>query len=117
MTVYKKILIAVDFHSDNSEIIAKGREIAEDNAAGIFLIHINEPLAFAYSVDGMSWGDQIAGLEVSIRKETQERMTRLGNKLKLNPENCIIKEGRPATEIHAACRDLDIDLVVIGTHG
>jgi len=29
MTVYKKILIALDFHSDNSEILVKGREIAE----------------------------------------------------------------------------------------
>ena len=42
---------------------------------------------------------------------------RLGNELKLNSDNCIIKEGRPAAEIHAACKGKDIDLVVIGTHG
>ena len=32
MATYKKILIALDFQSDNSEILAKGREIAGDNA-------------------------------------------------------------------------------------
>ena len=117
MTVYKKILIALDFHSDNSDIIAKGREMAEVNAAELFLIHVNEPLGIAYTADRMSWSDQVVSLELSIRKESQEQMTRLGNELKLNSDNCIIKEGRPAAEIHAACKGKDIDLVVIGTHG
>jgi universal stress protein A len=117
MTVYKRILIALDFHSDNSEIIAKGREIAEDNAARIFLIHVNEPLGIAYAADGMSWSDQVVSLELSIRKEAETHMARLANELGLPAENCIIKEGRPSAEIHATCKERDIDLVVMGTHG
>ena len=117
MTVYKKILIALDFQSDNSEIIAKGREIAEDNAADIFLIHVNEPLAIAYAADGMSWSDQVVSLELSIRKESEEHMTKLGKELKVPSDNCILAEGRPAAEIHAACKENSIDLVVMGTHG
>ncbi|MBQ62117.1 MAG: universal stress protein UspA [Gammaproteobacteria bacterium] len=117
MATYKKILIALDFQSDNSEILAKGREIAGDNAAEIFLVHVNEPLAIAYATDGMNWSDQVVSLEVSIRKESEAHMAKLGKELNLRSENCIIKEGRPSAEIHAICKERDIDLVVLGTHG
>ena len=117
MTVYKKILVALDFHNDNSEIIVKGMEMAEDNVAEIFLIHVNEPLGIAYMTDGMSCSDQVVSLALSIGKESKEQMTRLGNELKLHSDHCIVKEGRPAAEIHAVCKEKDIDLVVMGTHG
>jgi len=117
MTVYKKILIALDFHSDNSEILAKGRKIAEDNAAEIFLLHVNEPIGMTYAADGLGWSDQVASLELSISKASQNQMTKYGNELKLNSNHCIVTEGRPATEIHVICKDKNIDLVVMGTHG
>jgi len=117
MAMYSKILIALDFHGDNDEIISKGKQLADENKAELFLIHINEPLAVAYAADGMSWSDQVVSLEASIRQEARKKMTDLGNNLKLKSENCITKEGKPASEIHSACKEYGIDLVVMGTHG
>jgi universal stress protein A len=117
MAMYNKILIALDFHGDNDEIVSKGKQLAAENKAELFLIHINEPLAVAYAADGMSWSDQVVSLEASIRQEAKKKMTDLGNNLKLKSENCIIKEGKPASEIHTACKEQGIDLVVMGTHG
>lgn len=117
MAMYNKILIALDFHGDSAEVITKGKQLAADNSAELFLIHVNEPLAVAYAADGMSWTDQVVSLEVSIRKEAQKKMDETGSQLKAKPENCIVREGNPSREIHTVTRENDIDLIVMGTHG
>lgn len=117
MSKYNKILLALDFHGDNAEIIEKGAEVAESNGAELFLIHVNEPLAIAYASDGMTWGDQVVSLEASLRKEAQTRMAAVAGQLGVDAKNCIIREGRPATEIHNVVDELGINLIVMGTHG
>jgi universal stress protein A len=117
MAMYDKILMALDFHGDNEEIINKGKQLVDDNAAELFLIHVNEPLAVAYAADGMSWSDQVVALEVSLRKEAQTKMSEAGRELGVKSENCIVREGKPAREIHAMTKEHDIDLIVMGTHG
>ncbi len=117
MAMYKKILIAVDFHGDNEEIIDKGQELARSNGADLYLLHVNESLMIAYASDGMSWSDQVVSLEAEIRKETEKKIAELGKRLELKNENCLIREGKPSSEIHQVCKDEGIDLVVMGTHG
>ena len=117
MSIYKKILIALDFQGDNAEVIAKGTSIAEVNKAEVMLVHVNEPLVMAYAADGMSWSDQVVMLETSIRQEAQKKMAETGARLSLPPESCITREGRPATEIHELAKEKSIDLIVMGTHG
>lgn len=117
MAKYSKILVALDFHGDNADIIEKGSEMAKVNDAELFLIHVNEPLAIAYASDGMSWSDQVVSLEASIRKEARAKMTEVANRLDVPASNCIVKEGKPSSEIHKAVEEHDIGLIVMGTHG
>ena len=117
MARYSKILVALDFHGDNADIIEKGAEMAKVNGAELFLIHVNEPLAIAYASDGMTWGDQVVSLEASLRKEAETRMAAAAKQLKLDAKHCITREGRPSSEIHNAVDELGIDLIVMGTHG
>lgn len=118
MTTYKKILLAVDFHSDNREIVDKAAALVEDNKAELLLIHVNEPLAVAYTADGMAtWGDELVSLETSIRKDSQEKMVELAGRLKVGSENSFLREGKPASEIRAVAKDKSVDLIVLGTHG
>lgn len=117
MAKYNKILVALDFHGDNADIIEKGADFSKSNDAELFLIHVNEPLAIAYAADGMSWSDQVVSLEASLRKEAQTKMADVANKLSVSVDNCIIREGRPSTEIHRAVEENDIDLIILGTHG
>ena len=117
MSMYKKVLIALDFHGDNAEIIEKGTMIAKANKAEIFLVHVNEPLAIAYAADGMSWSDQVVQLETSIRQQAKKKMAETRDKLGVPVDNCITCEGKPSVEIHAVAKDKSIDLIVMGTHG
>jgi universal stress protein A len=117
MAGYSKVLIALDFHGDNAAIIEKGAAQAKTHSAEIFLIHVNEPLAIAYAADGMSWSDQVVALESSLRKEAQTKMGDVAKKLNVPATNCIMREGKPSTEIHRAVGEFGIDLIVMGTHG
>ena len=49
MSQYKKILIALDLHDDNTQILETGREIREASGAETYLLHVNEPIALAYA--------------------------------------------------------------------
>lgn len=115
--MYQKILIALDFHGDNDQIIEKAQKLADDNKAEIVLLHVNEPLAIAYSMDGMGYGDQIVSLESAIRKEAMVKMNKVADKLDVKGENRLIRSGNPASEIHDVVDTQSIDLIVMGTHG
>lgn len=117
MPMYMKILIALDFHGDNEEIIDKGMMIAKANEAEVFLIHVNEPLAIAYAADGMSWSNQVVELETSIRQQAKQKMAETGEKRGIAVDNCITREGKPSIEMHAVAEEMAIDLIVMGTHG
>ncbi len=115
--MYQKVLMALDFHGDNDQIIEKGKKLAEDNGAEILLLHVNEPLAMAYSIDGMGFGDQIVSLESSIRNESLAKMNRIADQLDVKADNRLVRNGNPSSEIHDVVKTLGVDLIVMGTHG
>ncbi|MFT6433427.1 MAG: universal stress protein A [Candidatus Azotimanducaceae bacterium] len=115
--MYTKILIALDFHADNDEIVEKGLALATSNNAELYFIHVNEPLAVAYGADGMSWSDQVVVLETSIRELARKKMLELSEKASVPIDHCITREGKPAREIHDLVKEKNIDLIVMGTHG
>ena len=114
---YRKILLAVNFHDDNDPVVDRAQMLAEMNRSELHIVHVNEPVGMAYSPDGVSWDDQIYGLQESIRQESKQKMNDLAGRLGVREEHCHLSEGRPATQIHEVCVDNGIDLVVIGTHG
>tara|TARA_B110000967_G_C18475332_1_gene359444 strand:- start:6 stop:443 length:438 start_codon:yes stop_codon:yes gene_type:complete len=115
--MYQKIMMALDFHDDNGQIIEKGRKLAMDNSAEVILLHVIEPFAIAYSIDGMGFGDQIVSLESAIRKEAMVKMNEIAEKLEVKVENRLVRSGNPASEIHDVVDTQGIDLIVMGTHG
>ncbi len=116
-TRYKKILLAVDFNEDSTEVVVVARETASLHEAELLLIHVNEPVNMAYAAEGVSWGDQIYSLEASIRKESLQKMSQLAREINVPESHCHVVEGRPAAQIHELCNTQNIDLVIIGTHG
>ena len=118
MTVhYQKIMLAVDFNEDSRDVVETAKNMASLYQATLLLVHVNERVNMAYAAEGVSWGDQIYSLEVSIRKESQKKMSELAKELGVPTDLCHLVEGRPAPEIHQLCEELDVDLVILGTHG
>jgi len=51
MIVYPRILLAVDLSDESDQLIAKACNIATNNDAELSVIHVIEPLSFAYGGD------------------------------------------------------------------
>ena len=114
---YQKILLALDFHEDNDDVVETAQDMAGMYGAELHVVHVNEPLGMAYAADGVSWGDQIYALEASIRKESKKKMGEMAGSLGIPEAQCHLLEGRPAAQIHELCQEGKFDMIVLGTHG
>ncbi|WP_028117816.1 universal stress protein [Ferrimonas senticii] len=117
MDKYTKILIALDFHDDNHQIIRRGLRVCQNNEAQLYFIHVQEPMAIAYTIDGLDFADQMVAMKQSLRERAEQRLEELGKLHNINRSNLLLREGVASDEIERAANDHDIDLVIIGTHG
>ena len=51
MSEYTKILVAIDLSEDSSEVAQRASAIAGNSETEVHLIHVIEPLSFAYGGD------------------------------------------------------------------
>ena len=71
----------------------------------------------AYAADNMSFGQEMVAVQTGVRKNAQARLKEIGDNLGVADEQQLLREGQPAREVHAAVKEHDIDLIVMGTHG
>ena len=117
MSKYNNVLLAVDFHPDNEQVILRATEMVKLHGARLNVIHVVEPVAYAYT-DGMTtWGEEMVSLETAIQESARGKMAELCKRLKIDPSHCFFRTGRPADEIHAVVNEQEIDLIIMGTHG
>lgn len=117
MAKYQKVLLALDFFGDNDHVIEKGRDVANENDADLYLIHVIEPLSAAYVIDGLGVNEQLVAIESDVKQESKNKMDELSKELGVSDARKLICHGNPAREIHGFAEEHDIDLIVLGTHG
>ena len=114
MSQYQKILVAVDLSEDSTAVVQRGRAIADPNGAELHLIHVIEPLSFAYGGDIPM---DFSGIQEEIHKQARAHMTQLCDPLHIPEKNRHLVVGRPETEIHHVAEEIGADLVIVGSHG
>ena len=115
MSIYNKILVALDVSSEAELVIEKASEIADKFASELFIIHVVEP------VIADSTYDLLPPIDPNIENQLVERsklfLTEILKKNGLEKNELLIPIGSTKTEIHNAAKAKDVDLIVIGTHG
>lgn len=114
MSNYRKILVAIDLSDDSAAIIQRGLAIATSNEAELNVIHVIEPLSFAYGGDIPM---DFSGIQDEIHQQATLQLKRFGEAHNIATSQQHIVLGRPEAEIHAQATKLDIDLIVVGSHG
>ncbi len=114
MSKYKKVLMALDFHGDNTEIISTAAETAKSADAELSIVHVMHTIGAAYNEEAIY---QLGSLEEIMRKESRRQMSEVAERLDIAKENCYLREGSPAHEIHELVKEVGFDLIVVGTHG
>ena len=114
MANYTRILTAVDLTEDSDEVAERARAIATNNAAELHLIHVIEPLSFAYGGDIPM---DFSGIQDEIHQQASAQLETFGEKHAIPANARHVVLGQPEVEIHAMAEEVDADLIVVGSHG
>lgn len=114
MSQYRKILVAIDLSDDSAQIAQRAQAVAGSSDAELHLIHVIEPLSFAYGGDIPM---DFSGIQDEIHQQASQQLERFGDGHQITQGNQHIVLGRPEAEIHAKAEEIDADLIVIGSHG
>jgi len=118
MDTYQKIMVALDLSNESEVVLRKAQLIAGSNA-DIHLVYVQEPMDNIYVgiVPQSAAFSGLGDLEAQLGDELKQKLSALGEKFSVSPENLHILHGSPASEIHRFANEYDVQLVVIGTHG
>ena len=51
MNIYQNILVAIDLNEEADQVIQRAQQLALQSSAKLTLVHVTEPLSYAYGVD------------------------------------------------------------------
>jgi universal stress protein A len=114
MSQYQKILVAIDLSEDSTPVLQRARAIAAANDAELHLIHVIEPLSFAYGGDIPM---DFSGIQEEIHQQATQQMLRFAESNNVDGQHQRIVLGKPEVEIHETAKELCVDLIVLGSHG
>ena len=120
MIKLKKILCPFDFSENSQEAFQYAIHLMlKDEDATLYLAHVVDSRVFDYS--GPYYEQEPYVMKVSLDQSTREQLEKkLSAEVPEEIQNrveIIILFGVPFLEIITTARNLDIDLIVIGTHG
>lgn len=114
MSDYKTIIVGIDLSEASSEVLAKASNLADKYHATLHLVHTIEPLSFAYGGDLPL---DFSHLQDVIHKQASDFMQKMGNQWHIPSERHHLVSGRPDKEIHRLAKEINADLIIVGSHG
>jgi len=114
MSQYQKVLVAIDLSEESEQVAARAQAISAGGNSELHLIHVIEPLSFAYGVDIPM---DFSGLQDEIQEQATQQLQQFAEKNNIDHDHQHIVLGRPEVEIHAMAEDVGADLIVVGSHG
>ena len=114
MSQYRKVLAAIDLSEDSTLVVKRAQAIADNAGCELHVIHVIEPLSFAYGGDIPM---DFSGIQDEIHQQASQQLKRFGETHAMSPEQQHIVLGRPEVEIHTKAEEIGADLIVVGSHG
>ncbi|MBP0048999.1 universal stress protein [Marinobacterium sp. AK62] len=114
MSIYKRILLALDLSDESDQLASKTAEMARASDAELNLIHVVEPLSFAYGGDVPM---DLTTIQEQLDDHARTKLDQYAEKIGYPVNRKIIVTGHTETEIHRAAEELNTDLVIVGSHG
>ena len=115
MSMYTKILVAIDLSDESPLVLDKARHLAKENDAELSIVHVIEPIAVGYAIEASSV--DIEGLHQEAAKQARDSLMEMGGSIDVPSHRLHSKLGQPAREIHELAEEIEADLIVMGGHG
>ena len=112
--MYKHILLAVDLTEDSQLIALKAVELAKLTGAQFSVIHVQEPIRYAYASEAPIDYSQV---QTQIDGYAQKSLDDFVKSLPVNVNHSLLESGKTSNTIRKMADDLECDLIVVGSHG
>jgi len=114
MSIYSRILLALDLSEESEQLALKTAEMAKAFGAELNLIHVVEPLSFAYGGDVPM---DLTTIQEQLDEHARNKLDLYSEKINYPVNRKIIVTGHTETEIHRTAEELNTDLIILGSHG
>lgn len=114
MSTYRKILLALDLSSESDQLREKTCEIAKSNEAELHILHVIEPLSFAYGGDVPM---DLTSIQDQLNDHAKDKLSQFCSQLDYPVAKQQVSIGQTETEIHRIADNENVDLIIVGSHG
>ena len=114
----RRVLVPIDLSAHARQALAHARELIEDSEAEIHLVHVAQPFPNYGVVDVPPGTEEVTKQEreaiESAMREIAAEVLGAASAVEIHVESAI---GNPAVSVLDIAERLDIDLIVLGSHG
>ena len=114
MSIYQNILVAIDLNEEADQVIQRAHQLALQSSAKLTLVHVTEPLSYAYGGDMPM---DLSSIQTELYDQAQQRLSGLVQQKQLGEVDQLLLSGHIKTEVHRVATELSSDLIVVGSHG
>ena len=114
MSIYQNILVAIDLNDEANKVVQKAHHLSLQSGAKLTLIHVTEPLSYAYGGDIPM---DLTVMQTQLHEDAEERMNNFVKQQELSNVDQLLVSGHIETEVHRVAIELSTDLIVVGSHG
>jgi universal stress protein A len=115
---YRHVLAAVDLSEESAQVLDKARVEADKHGARLSLVTVVKPLTQVYGgIDVAPLAGTAVSFEAQAVSQAESQLRTLGAGRGVAAEDVHVVLGAPAHDIRELAGRLNVDLIVIGTHG
>ena len=114
MVGYRRILLAVDLTEECRRVARRAQALADAYEAELHVIHVIEPLSFAYGGDIPM---DLSTVQDQIHEQAQSHLADFAADFGIAATRRHLVFGRPESEIHRIAEAECMNLIVVGSHG
>lgn len=114
MSLYSRVLVAVDLTEECKLVADRAKEIATMSDADLHLIHVIEPITLSYGGDIPM---DVSTVQESITDQTEAYIATFSADYQIPFDHQHLVYGRPEREIHRFAMEHEMDVIVVGSHG
>ena len=115
MQVCERVLAAVDVSAESTQVVETAAAIAAAFDAELHIMHVVEPSSLSYGT--VMQADLHSHEMGRMWDHARAHVAELGDRLEVPSERQHVVTGRATSEIHRMAEALEMDLIVVGSHG
>jgi len=115
MAAYSHILLAVDFTPVTDTVTRQAMELCQEFKARLSLVHVVEFTQMDLSNDLVL--PQELEIDQERMKQARQRLEELAKNIGVDKSECFVSQGSTRREILRLAKELNTNLIVIGSHG